>query len=65
MLFLAIWGDGYDRSGTEAKVERVPLTFFTEENGYSAEEIVALETLDVGDSRTNYQCGCHTIVRIA
>ncbi|WP_224962781.1 hypothetical protein [Geomonas subterranea] len=64
MVFLAIWGEGYHRLGAEAKVERVPLTFFTEENGYSEEEAGAFANLDVGDSCTNYQCGCHTVVRI-
>lgn len=65
MIFLAIWGEGYERLGEEAKVERVPLSFFSEDNGYSEADAAAFANLSIGDSRTDYQCGCHTIVRIA
>jgi len=65
MIFLAIWGEGYERLGEEAKVERVPLSFFSEDNGYSAVEAAHLVNLDVGEAHTEYQHGYHTIVRIA
>lgn len=65
MVFLAIWGEGYEHFGVEAKVERVPLAFFTEDNGYSTAQSVECAALGIGESCSFNKDGYHTIVRIA
>jgi len=61
MIFLCYWGDGY--VGGPA-VEIVGFDFFTVGKGYDSKDITEIESLKLGESYSNFDCGPHTVTRI-
>lgn len=65
-VYLCVWGQGYINHDSldEARQANNHLEFFTRENGYSDENIVAVKALEIGEALTLNEMGAiHTVVR--
>ncbi|MBC8146867.1 MAG: hypothetical protein H8E98_02645 [Bacteroidetes bacterium] len=70
-LYQVFWGDGYTNTDSFGKVTHDHckmsicwLEFFTEENGYSENEINTIKKLELGASIMLLESGTQSIVRM-
>jgi hypothetical protein len=59
--YLAFWGDGY----ATQEERRVDAAYFTEDNGYSAEDQEAIAELEIGGVWRSQEPAEHTITRLS
>ena len=63
--FQGFWGTGYIGVFSRAKTETLPMSFFTDRNGYFKEAVAKIDSLEIAESYQDNSCGPHSVVRIS